>query len=82
VHRSVQCRFAGTLAQIAPGTAHAVQLTLAGEPARWVMEPLGVLLHEWRHGRGLSHLDFIGQFEVGRFSDQHAQAPGYLEASR
>jgi 3',5'-cyclic-AMP phosphodiesterase len=83
VHRSVQCRFAGTLAQIAPGTAHAVQLTLAGEPARWVMEPPGVLLHEWRHGRCLlSHLDFIGQFEVGRFSDQHAQAPGYLEASR
>jgi 3',5'-cyclic-AMP phosphodiesterase len=76
VHRSVQCRFAGTIAQIAPGTAHAVQLALAGEPARWVMEPPGVLLHEWRDGRGLvSHLDFIGDFEVGRFSDQHTQAP-------
>jgi 3',5'-cyclic-AMP phosphodiesterase len=76
VHRSVQCRFAGTIAQIAPGTAHAVRLALAGEPARWVMEPPGVLLHEWRDGRGLvSHLDFIGDFEVGRFSDQHTQAP-------
>jgi 3',5'-cyclic-AMP phosphodiesterase len=77
VHRSVQCRFAGTIAQIAPGTAHAVQLALAGESARWVMEPPGVLLHQWRDGRGLvSHLDFIGDFEVGRFSDQHTQAPG------
>jgi 3',5'-cyclic-AMP phosphodiesterase len=83
VHRSVQCRFAGTLAQIAPGTAHAVQLTLADAPPRWVMEPPGVLLHEWREGRGLvSHLDLIGEFEVGEFSDQHTPAPGYLEASR
>jgi 3',5'-cyclic-AMP phosphodiesterase len=83
VHRSVQCRFAGTLAQIAPGIAHAVQLTLAGEPPRWVKEPPGVLLHEWRGGRGLvSHLDFIGEFEVGEFSDRHTQAPGYSEASR
>jgi 3',5'-cyclic-AMP phosphodiesterase len=77
VHRSVQCRFAGTIAQIAPGVAHAVQLTLAGEPARWIMEPPGMLLHEWRDGRGLvTHLDFIGKFEVGEFSDQHTPAPG------
>jgi 3',5'-cyclic AMP phosphodiesterase CpdA len=76
VHRSVQCRFAGTIAQIAPGVAHAVQLGLAGEPARWIMEPPGLLLHEWRDGRGLvTHLDFIGAFEVGEFSDQHTQAP-------
>jgi len=75
VHRSVQCRFAGTLGQIAPGTAHAVRLALAGQPSRWVMEPPGVLLHEWRDGRGLvSHLDFIGRYEVGRFGDEHAQA--------
>ena len=72
VHRSVLCRYAGTIAQIAPGTAHAVQLTLTGEPSRWIMEPPGVLLHEWRDGRGLvSHLDFIGDYEVGEFSDQH-----------
>ena len=83
VHRSMQCRFAGTLGQIAPGTAHAVQLALAGQPSRWVMEPPGVLLHQWRDGRGLvSHLDFIGAFEVGEVSDQHTQAPGYFEASR
>ena len=82
VHRTVQCRFAGTLGLIAPGTAHGVQLALAGEPPRWIMEPPGVLLHEWRDGQGLvSHLDFIGDFEVGEFSDQHTQASGYFEAS-
>jgi 3',5'-cyclic-AMP phosphodiesterase len=75
VHRTVQCRFAGTLAQIGPGVAHAVQLTLAGAPARWVLEPPAVLLHEWRDGRGLvSHLDFIGDFAVGRFSSEHTRA--------
>ena len=55
---------------------HAVQLALTGEPARWVMEPPGMLLHEWRDGRGLvSHLDFIGPYEVGQFSDPHTLAP-------
>jgi 3',5'-cyclic AMP phosphodiesterase CpdA len=76
VHRTVQCRFAGTLGLIAPGTAHAVQLALAGEPSRWIMEPPGVLLHEWRDGRGLvSHVDFIGAFEVGRFGDPDRRVP-------
>ncbi len=77
VHRAVHCHFAGTLGQIGPGVAHAVQLTLAGAPARWVLEPPAVLLHEWRDGRGLvSHLDFIGDFPVGGFSDPHQAAPG------
>ena len=53
VHRMVQCRFAGTVGLITPGVVHAVQLTLTGEPGRWVMEPPGMLLHEWRDGRGL-----------------------------
>jgi 3',5'-cyclic AMP phosphodiesterase CpdA len=76
VHRSVQCAFAGTIGQIAPGTAHAVQLTLTGEPSRWIMEPPGALLHEWRDGRGLvSHLDFFGRYEVGRFGSQPTPAP-------
>ena len=76
VHRMVQCRFAGTLGLIAPGTAHAVQLTLTGEPSRWIMEPPGMLLHEWRTGRGLiSHLDFIGRYQVGGFGDPHTHAP-------
>ncbi len=76
VHRSVQCRWAGTIAQICPNVAHAVQLTLAGAPARWVLEPPGLLLHEWRDGRGLvSHLDFIGDFPVGQFSSEHTGVP-------
>jgi 3',5'-cyclic AMP phosphodiesterase CpdA len=70
VHRSVQCRWAGTIAQICPNVAHAVELTLVGAPARWVMEPPAVLLHEWRDGQGLvTHLDFIGEFRSGRFGD-------------
>ncbi len=84
VHRSVQCAFAGTIGLIAPGTAHAVQLALAGEPSRWIMEPPGVLLHQWRDGQGLvSHVDFIGAFEVGRFGDHaHAGARASSGASR
>jgi hypothetical protein len=84
VHRSVQCRFAGTLCQIGPGVAHAVELTLAGAPARWVLEPPAVLLHEWRDGRGLvSHLDFIGDFPVGQFSDPTTRPPDlHSEAPR
>ena len=55
----------------------------AGEPSRWIMEPPGLLLHEWRDGRGLvSHVDFIGAFEVGSFSDQHPQAPAPHSAIR
>jgi hypothetical protein len=74
VHRSVQCRFAGTVCQIGPGAAHAVQLTLGGAPARWVLEPPAMLLHEWRDAGGLvSHLDFIGDFTVGQFSSQHTR---------
>jgi Icc protein len=70
VHRSTQCLWAGTIAQICPNVAHAVQLTLSGTPARWVMEPPALLLHEWRDSRGLvSHVDFIGEFQVGRFGD-------------
>ena len=76
VHRSVQCDFAGTIGQIAPGTAHAVQLTLTGEPARWVLEPPGMLLHQWQEGRGLiSHVDFIGRYDVGGFDEPPTPAP-------
>jgi Icc protein len=77
VHRTIQCRFGGTLGQIGPGVAHAVQLTLAGAPSRWVLEPPAVLLHAWRDGQDLvSHVDFIGEFAGGRFSNEHTRAPG------
>src|SRR5690606_26484788 len=75
VHRMIQCCFAVTLGLITPGVAHGVQLTLTGEPSRWVMEPPGMLLHEWRDGRSLvSQLHFIGDYEVGLFSDPHTWA--------
>ena len=40
-HRSVQTRFAGTIAQIAPGIAHQVKLTLDEGRGSWTMEPPG-----------------------------------------
>ena len=41
----------------------------------------GMLVHVWRDGRGLvTHLDFIGDFEVGEFSDQHTHTPASMSA--
>jgi hypothetical protein len=46
VHRSVQCEFAVSIAQIAPGPAH------AGEASRWIMESPGVLRQQGAMARG------------------------------
>ena len=65
VHRSIQVRWAGTIAASAPSTAH--QLTLDLDPAApltYRMEPPGALLHAWRPGTGLvSHLSPIGDYD-------------------
>jgi Icc protein len=86
VHRSIQCRFAGTLAQTAPSCAHQAELTLGAEPgAGWICEPPAVLLHWWDPAAGLvSHISMIGAFgPAGRFSDPHVVAPpGAPQASR
>jgi 3',5'-cyclic-AMP phosphodiesterase len=47
VHRAIQCRFAGTLAQSAPSCAHQTELVLGEAPATWICEPPAVLLHWW-----------------------------------
>jgi hypothetical protein len=49
-----------------------------------VQEPPAVLLHEWRDGRGLvSHVDFTGRFEIGRFSNEHTRVrDAHSDASR
>jgi 3',5'-cyclic AMP phosphodiesterase CpdA len=64
VHRTVQTRFAGTVAMIAPGTAHQVTLDLKlGAPASWVAEPPACMLHLWVPGSGLvSHVSYIGDY--------------------
>ncbi len=62
VHRSIQCAFAGTVASVAPATAHQVQLALAPEaPSRLTLEPPAFQLHQ-RTGDGpmVTHTAYVG----------------------
>jgi 3',5'-cyclic AMP phosphodiesterase CpdA len=62
VHRSVQTRFAGTLASIAPSVAHQVALDLHPDaPSAFCLEPAGYHLHYQTSGGGLvTHTATIG----------------------
>ena len=73
VHRAVQTRFAGTIAQIAPGSAHQIKLVLREGRGPWNSEPPGLLLHAWEEALGLvTHHLPIGEFgPEGSFSDAH-----------
>jgi 3',5'-cyclic AMP phosphodiesterase CpdA len=64
LHRPIQYRFAGTIAQTSPSPAHQVALDLSPEaPSRFKMEPPGFQLHAWRKGIGVvSHTAYIGDF--------------------
>jgi Icc protein len=64
VHRSITTSFGGTLAMIAPGTAHQVALDLADSAtALFVMEPAGYLVHTWTADTGfVSHLQYVERF--------------------
>ncbi|MBM3646569.1 MAG: phosphodiesterase [Alphaproteobacteria bacterium] len=64
VHRSIQMRWAGTVASIAPSTAHQATLDLrSGAPLSLRMEPPGVALHLWKPASGLvTHLSYVGPF--------------------
>lgn len=75
VHRPVQQRFAGTIAQIAPGIAHQIKLILGEERGPWICEPPAVLLHYWNGTRVVTHQSLIGSYgPTGRFSDPHRTA--------
>jgi len=65
LHRSIQARFAGTVAMTAPSTAHAVGFDLAADAAaEFLMEPPGFLVHAWSAtGQLSSHLVFTGAFD-------------------
>ena len=56
VHRNVTARFGGTVASIAPSTAHAMPLSLRPNqaPAGVTYEPPGFHLHYWQDGVGLT----------------------------
>ncbi|UYN96901.1 MAG: phosphodiesterase [Enhydrobacter sp.] len=64
VHRPIQMRWAGSLASIAPSTAHQAALDLhEGAPLAMAMEPPGLALHLWRPGTGLvTHVSYVGDF--------------------
>ena len=64
LHRSVQARFAGTLACVAPGVSHQVAFDLSENgPANFVLEPPGFLLHRWHPQQGMTtHLCAIGDY--------------------
>jgi len=64
VHRPIQVRWAGTMASIAPSTAHQATLDLH-EHSRltMMMEPPAIALHQWRPGTGLvTHVSYVGEF--------------------
>ena len=63
VHRAVTVRFAGTVASIAPSTAHQIALDFDRDaPLRYAMEPPAYRLHAWSAATGLvSHTVYIGE---------------------
>ena len=64
VHRSIQTRFAGTIASICPSPAHQVALDLRERgPSRFVMEPSAFQLHRYTPQAGLvTHTAYVGDF--------------------
>jgi len=72
LHRSIQVRFAGTIACTAPGTAHQIALQLnKGAPGRWIDEPSGALMHLWQDGQMISHTSVIGAYgDYHPFNDE------------
>jgi Icc protein len=68
VHRPIQVRWAGTMASIAPSTAHQATLDLRpGAKLSMTMDPPGIALHLWRPQTGLiTHLSYVGPYEGPR----------------
>jgi 3',5'-cyclic-AMP phosphodiesterase len=65
LHRSIDVRFAGTVASTCPSPAHQVALDLDPNAAPgFVMEPPAYKVHAWVPGQGLvSHLAYVGEFD-------------------
>jgi Icc protein len=64
LHRSIQTRFAGTIASTAPSTAHAVALDIRPDaPSAFIEEPPGYQIHWYAPSSGLvSHTAAIGDW--------------------
>lgn len=65
VHRPIQVRWAGTMASIAPSTAHQATLDLHEHSAlTMMMEPPAIALHHWQPRSGVvTHVSYIGDFD-------------------
>jgi hypothetical protein len=76
LHRSIQSRWAGTLALTAPGTAHQVGLDVQqGAGLCVTLEPPGYALHLWRPELGLvSHVANVGEFQSYRVVPKKSSA--------
>jgi len=54
LHRTIDRRFAGTVAGTAPSTAHQIRLNLVADaPISFIFEPPGYQLHLWQQDSGL-----------------------------
>jgi 3',5'-cyclic-AMP phosphodiesterase len=64
LHRTIDHRFAGTIAGTCPSTAHQLVLDInPGAPAEFAFEPPGYQLHFWRDGVGLvTHTAIFGDW--------------------
>jgi 3',5'-cyclic-AMP phosphodiesterase len=64
LHRTIDKRFAGTIAGTCPSTAHQLVLDInPGMPAQFTFEPPGYQLHLWREDSGLvSHTAVFGDW--------------------
>ncbi|MEQ9643807.1 MAG: phosphodiesterase [Alphaproteobacteria bacterium] len=63
LHRPVTQRFAGTVASVAPATAHQLELNLTNDELATVMEPPAVTLHHWSDGALVTHTSYITSHE-------------------
>lgn len=63
LHRSLHCRYAGSIAVTCPSTASQLGLSLRDAPTEYTDEPTGFLLHHWRPEHGLvSHVVPTGAY--------------------
>ena len=63
-HRSIEARFAGTIASISPGVAHQVTFDLSEDgPASLVLEPPAYQVHRYRPATGIvSHTVYVERY--------------------
>lgn len=59
LHRPIVQRFAGTVAQTVPATAHQIALDLVTGNLATAMEPPVVTLHKWQDGALVTHTSYI-----------------------